>query len=229
MELHNILSLLSAIAMAVAFWSSDLTLESNIVFVLQIVGYLLLAASSWLIGAYSAVFALAMCAITLFMKMERRYPYKVIPVFALITLVGGLLVNNRGWIGVLPVLAGCGVVVRHAYQYKEHLPLGLFPRDMWDDVRAHAWIVLQKMDNANRHDNHALDVFLENIAEVALWGAFAWLVGDSITMYWRGIMLAVNLVNYIKRIGRLFNALLDRALPSPRARRKRDNIINWTI
>lgn len=231
MELNNILSLLSVITMATAFWSSRLYLESNIVFVLQIVGYLLLAASSWIIGAYSAVVALVMCAVTLFLKMERKYPYKVMCVFALVTLIGGLAVNNKGWIGVLPVLAGFGVVFRHSYQYKEHLPMGLFPKSMWDDIKAHTWNVLERMDNANRRHNHALDVFLENIVGVALWGAFAWRVDDTYMLYWRGVMLLINLVDYIKRLRPVINALLDRAFPSSKTRRGKSTVqkINWTI
>lgn len=231
MELHNILSLLSVIAMAIALWSSRLRLESNIIFALQIIGYLLLAASSWVIGAYSAVAALAMCAFTLFLKMIRKYPYKAGPIFALITLICGVAVNNKGWIGILPVLAGFGVVVRHSYRYKEHLPLGLFPKSMWDDIRSYSWTVLSQMDNANRQYNHALDVFLENIVGVALWGSYAWLIGDIYVFYWRGFLLAVNMVNFLKRLRPLINRLLSRALPSSKTRRKRKpgKKINWTI
>ena len=230
-ELHNIFSLLSVIAMAVAMWSTRLRLESNIVFVLQIIGYLLLAASSWVIGAYSAVAALAMCAVTLFLKMIRKYPYQAVPVFALITLIGGLAVNNKSWVGVLPILAGVGVVVRHSYRYKEHLPLGMFPKSMWDDIRSYTWTVLPQMDNANRRPNHALDVFLENIVGVALWGSYAWLIGDMAMLYWRGFLLAVNMVNFLKRLGPLINRFLNRALPPSRSRRRSASRkkVNWTI
>ena len=50
MPTNELLSLLSVIAMAIAFWASGMYMESEIVFMLQIVAYLLLAASSWLIG-----------------------------------------------------------------------------------------------------------------------------------------------------------------------------------
>lgn len=231
MELNNILSLLSVITMAIAFWSSRLYLESNIVFVLQIAGYLLLAASSWITGAYSAVIALVMCAFTLFLKMEHKYPYKVMLVFTFVTLIGGLAVNNKDWIGALPVLAGFGVVFRHSYQYKRHLPLRLFPQSMWDDIRSYTWTELQRMENANRQQNHALDVFLENIVGVSLWGAYAWLVGDTYMLYWRGIMMMINLVDYIKRLRPVINTLLDRAFPSSKTRRETcsGQKINWTI
>ena len=102
---------------------------------------------------------------------------------------------------------------------------------MWYEIKAHTWNVLERMDNANRRHNHALDVFLENIVGVALWGAFACLVGDTYMLYWRGVMLLINLVDYIRRLRPVINALLDRAFPSSKTRRGTSSgqKINWTI
>ena len=81
MALNETLSLIAVIAMAIAFWASGMYMESNIVFILQIAAYLLLAASSWLIGVRAAAFVLAMCAITLTLKTLRRFPAHVMFIF----------------------------------------------------------------------------------------------------------------------------------------------------
>ena len=163
MALYEVFSLGSSIMMALALWSSRLYLEGNILYYFQILSYSLLAASSWLIGYYSSMFVLTMCAITLYLKITYRYSPMAMLVFSAATLVGGLILNKHGWIGVLPVFTSVGVVARHMYRYREHMPLGLFPRDMWDDIRRHTWVVLSKVDNANRLPGHVFDLFMETL------------------------------------------------------------------
>lgn len=211
MELNNLFSLLSVIVMAFALWCSRLYLESNIVYVLQIIGYALLAASSWFAGIHSAVLVFVMCAVTLLLKIIGKYPYRAIPFLVLGTLVGGLLVNNSGWVGVLPVAAGTGVVFRHAYYYSNYLP--------------------SKMDNANRRSGHALDIFLENVIEVAMWGVYALLIGDRFMLYWRGFSLVLNLVNYVKRCKGIINTCLDKVIPhtNSKGRPIQRKKIDWVI
>lgn len=221
MTCNEILSVASIIAMAMAFWCSRAFLQGNAVFILQIAGYLLLAASSWLIGVHSTAFVLILCAFTLFLKMIHRFQLKTMAVFAVITLLGGLILNDHGWVGILPILASVGVVVRHTYQYRLHLPSKLVPLSMRNDIREYSWTVLSKMDNANRQSSHALDLFLENIIGVILWGAYAWLINDRYTFYWRCFMLAVNLLNYLRRMKRIFNRLINNVLPAPSRSKRR--------
>ena len=221
MALNDILSLSSAIIFALVLWSSRLYMEGNILFYFQIVAYVLLAVSSWLIGWYSTAFVLIMCAVTLFLKIEYRYSPTLMIVFSAITLAGGLLLNNHGWIGVFPVVAAVGVVARHVYRYREHMPLGLFPKDLWEVVREHTWVVLSKVDNANRMPGHVFDVFMENIVGVVLWGLYAKAIGDNYQLYMRGIMLAVNLLDFVRRLIPFFIGLVRYLLPTPKRNMRR--------
>lgn len=204
MKHYEILSLLSVIAMAIAFWGSGTFMESEIVSYLQIVAYLLFAASSWFVGVHAAAFAMVMCAITLALKTIRRFPAKVMFAFLVVTLAGGLILNNSGWLGLLPVLAAMGVIYRHAYQFS-------------------------RMDNAYRYRMHAIDLFLHNILGVFLWGVYAWLIGDIYMIAWRGFMLLINLFNYAQRIWPDISRLLADALPNPdrHKRRKYAGLREW--
>ena len=129
--------------------------------------------------------------------------------FSVATLAGGLLLNNHGWIGVLPVVAAVGVVARHVNRYREHMPLGLFPKELWETIRGYTWVTLSKVDNANRMPGHVLDVFLENIVGVVLWGLYARAIRDDYQMYMRGIMLAVNAFDFLKRLIPFFIRLVQ--------------------
>lgn len=221
MAFNEILSLGSAILFALALWSGRLYLEGNILFFFQIAAYLLLAASSWLIAWYSTAFVLTMCAVTLFLKIKYRYSPTLMLLFSVATLAGGLLLNNHGWIGVLPVVAAVGVVARHVYRYREHMPLGLFPKDLWEFVREHTWVTLSKVDNANRMSGHVLDVFMENIVGVVLWGLYARAIGDNYQLYMRGIMLAVNVLDFVRRLVPFIIRLVRCLLPTPKRNRRR--------
>lgn len=223
MPLNEILSLTAVIFMAIAFWSSRLYLESNIVFFFQIIGYLLWAASSWLIGVHAAVLAFAICALTLVFKVLRRIgPLEMLP-FLVLTLAVGFIVNNSGWLGVPPILAAMEVVYMRPFKKWEYLPLFFFPKRDWDDIIRSGWTVLPKMDNALRLSAHAIDVFLDNIIGVVLWGTYAWMIGDRYMLTWRCVMLAINLFNFCKRIWPAVSGTLSDALPDP-DRRKRKNL-----
>lgn len=223
MPLNEMLSLAAVIVMAIAFWSSRLYLESNIVFFLQITGYLLWAASSWIIGVHAAVLAFAVCTVTLVFKIFRRNgPLEMLP-FLVLTLAGGLIVNNSGWMGILPVLAAMEVVYVRPFRKWEYLPLFFFPKRDWKDIINSGWTVLPKMDNVLRLSAHAVDVFLDNILGVVLWGAYAWMVGDRYMLVWRCVMLAINLFDYCKRIWPVISRALSDTLPDPN-RKKRKNL-----
>lgn len=157
-----------------------------------------------------------MCAITLLLKMIRRYPPLAGLACAAVTLLSGLLLNRQGWTGVLPVLAGTGVVFRHSYHYRSCLPAVLFPEGMWEKIQRQPMILLSRIDNANRMrgQSHALDLLLENIVAVALWGAYAWLMGDICMLCWRAVLLLLNLVDYCKRMKRILNCFLNGFIPS---------------
>ena len=221
MPLNEILSLAAVIIMAIAFWSSRLYLESNIVFVLQIIGYLLWAASSWIIGVRAAVLAFGICAVTLVLKVFRRNRPQIMLPFLMLTLVGGLIVNNSGWLGIPPILAAMVVVYVRPFKEWDHLPLFFFPKKDWEDIIKSGWIVLPKMDNALRLSAHAIDVFLDNIIGVALWGAYAWMIGDRYMLAWRCAMLAINLFDFSKRIWPVMSGILADALSDPDRRKRK--------
>lgn len=215
MLLQQWLSLLSAVALAAAFWISSRDFgRENIIFGLQVAAYLLLAASSWLVGVRAAAFVLAMCAVTLTLKAIRKFPATVMFIFLLATLAGGLIVNNSGWLGVLPILAASGVVYRHAY--RRTMPsiseiLGIGSKEERKKGRV---ILLPKMDNAYRMPANAIDLFLHNIVGVVLWGAYAWQTGDRFMAAWRGIMLVINAFDYGRRIWPPISSVLASALPA---------------
>ena len=222
MPISQWLSLLSVVVMALAFKCSKIYLENgSIVFILQVIGYMLLAASSWFAGVYAAVLSFAVCAVTLILKMFRLNRPRIMLPFLVLLPVGGLIVNNRGWLGVLPIIAGMGVVYFRPFQRKEHLPLFFFPRDMWDDIRNSGWIELPKMDNALRLYAHAIDVFLDNIVGVILWGVYALLIQDWFVFGWRCLMLLFNLIDFMKRIWPVASAALARAVPDPNRNKRR--------
>lgn len=217
MPLNEILSLAAVIVVVLAFLSSKIVLKNkNIVFVLQIIGYLLWSASSWLIGLRSAALVFAICAVTLTMKMLHRFRALVMFYFLVATLVSGLIINNSSWTGILPILAGLGVIYRHAFGYV--VPIAL----------------LDKMDNAYRMPTHAFGLFMYNIVGVILWVVYAWLIGDQFMLAWRAFLLVINLYNYAIRIWPLLSRSLAAAIPDqsgskrqkyPGQKRKR----NWTI
>ena len=204
MPLNEILSLAAVIVMALAFWCSKMYLENeNTVFVLQIVGYLLWSASSWLIGIRSAALVFAICAVTLTLKMLHRFRALVMFSFLAATLVSGLIINNSGWIGILPIIAGLGVIYRHAFGYV--VPIA----------------ILDKMDNAYRMPANALGLFMYNIVGVILWGVYAWLIGDKFMLIWRAFMLLLNLHNYAIRIWPMLSRSLATAIPDPSGSKRR--------
>ena len=222
MPLNQWLSLLSVVFMAIAFWCSHIYLENeNLVFIFQIIGYLLLAASSWLIHVHAAAFVLVLCAVTLTLKMLRRLPGGVTLPFVVVALIGGLILNNSGWIGVLPVLAGTGVIYRHAFRHTYALPLGMPRNGSFKGVDQFQLTMLDKMDNAYRYESNALGLFLYNIVGVIMWGAYAWLVGDWYMTIWRGVMLLFNIINYAKRIWPPVSRMLARVLPNPDRNKRR--------
>ena len=217
MPIYQWLSLTSVIVMSLAFWCSKICLENeNTVFALQIAGYLLWSASSWLIGIRSAALVFAICAVTLTLKMLHRFRALVMFSFLVATLVSGLIINNRGWIGILPIIAGLGVIYRHAFGYVGSI------------------VILDRMDNAYRMRTNAFGLFMYNIVGVILWGVYAWLIGDQFMLAWRVFMLALNLYNYAIRILPKLSRSLATAIPDPSRskrrkypgqKRKRD----WTI
>lgn len=236
MYTYEVLSLISAIFFAIALWSNRFHLESNIIYYFQIISYSLLLVSSWMIGYHSTAFVLGMCIITLFLKIVYKYSSVTMLLFSIATLVGGLLLNNHGWVGLLPVIAAVGVVARHVYRYREHMPLGLFPKDMWDDIRKHTWVVLSKVDNANRMPGHVFNLFMENIVGVILWAWYAKETGDNYQLYLRGIMLFLNLLDYFKRLIPLLKTIAYNVLPSSKrnvrrgmAIEKRKRKVSWVI
>lgn len=148
MPLYQWLSMLSVIVMALAFWRST-SIDGNIntVFALQIAGYLLWAVASWLAGVRSAALVFTICAITLTLRMLRRFPSLVMFSFLAATLAACLIVNNSGWMGILPILAGMGVIYRHAFGQAGSLTR---------EERRRSFTFLNKMDNAYRLPDNAL-------------------------------------------------------------------------
>ena len=221
MALSDVLSLLGVMAMAAAVWAGGMVRKDGAVFVLQIVGYLLLAVSSWVVGVRAATLALAMCAVTLALKALGRFPVPVAILCLLVTLTGGLIVNDSGWLGLLPVLAGAGVVYQHAMRYQSRSLMAVVGIGNAKERNRWRVMMLPKVDNALRLPTHAIELLLHNIVGVVLWGAYAWRVGDRFMLAWRCLMLAVNLVNFARRIWPPLSRTLGRLVPVPGESKRR--------
>ena len=97
----NLLSAAAAVFMAAANWSDKKTTS----FRYQCLQCLILAAASVFFGSYAGVTTLLLCAGRNYLIAVDRYTGRLCVIFMILTGLAGVLVNNRGFIGLLPVAA----------------------------------------------------------------------------------------------------------------------------
>ena len=89
----NIVSLAAAVFLAVSCAVKD----RKQIFVLQFMNCAVLAAASYFFSSYAAISTLALCCVRNIFIMRDR--------FTKLVIICGLLANNRGIVGLLPVIA----------------------------------------------------------------------------------------------------------------------------
>ena len=97
----NIISFFSALCMILSCCSKDM----KKVFVYQFGECFLLAIASCFFGTFSAVITLLLCAVRNIIVAYKKFTKPLMIIFVILVLVFGILVNNRGVIGLLPVIA----------------------------------------------------------------------------------------------------------------------------
>lgn len=98
----NIISFVAAVLLALSCWTKN----PKMVFIIQTVENLVLAASSIIFHSYSAACIMIISAVRSYVTAKERYNKPAMIGFTLTSLVLGLLTNTRGLIGILPVLGG---------------------------------------------------------------------------------------------------------------------------
>lgn len=97
----NIISFAAAIFLAV----SCVVKSRKQIFILQFMNCAVLAVASYFFGSYAAITTLALCCIRNIFIMKDKFSVPVMTVILILVIACGILTNNRGIIGLLPVIA----------------------------------------------------------------------------------------------------------------------------
>ncbi len=97
----NILSFIAAMFMA----ASSVVKNRSTIFLLQFFECFILAVASFFFKSYAGITTLLLCAVRNLLTARGYFGKKTMLVFFVLTAVFGFLANNRGLIGLLPVMA----------------------------------------------------------------------------------------------------------------------------
>ncbi|MDD5945731.1 MAG: YgjV family protein [Clostridia bacterium] len=97
----NIISFAAAIFLAV----SCVVKSRKQIFILQFMNCAVLAVASYFFGSYAAITTLALCCIRNIFIMKDKFSVPIMTVILILVIACGVLTNNRGLIGLLPVIA----------------------------------------------------------------------------------------------------------------------------
>lgn len=97
----NIISFIAAVFLAV----SCVVKDRKQIFILQFLNCAVLAVASYFFGSYAAISTLALCCLRNIFIMRDKYTFPVMAVMVILVIAAGLLTNNRGVVGLLPVIA----------------------------------------------------------------------------------------------------------------------------
>ncbi|MDP4117983.1 MAG: YgjV family protein, partial [Bacillota bacterium] len=103
----NIISFIASIF----FFGSCISKKRSMIFYLLGMECVLLAVASIFFNAYAGITTLALCAIRNFISAKDKYTTPVMYTFLILTTISGLIVNNRGFIGLLPVIATAQYII----------------------------------------------------------------------------------------------------------------------
>ncbi len=97
----NIISFIAAVFLAI----SCIVKDRKQIFILQFMNCAVLAVASYFFGSYAAISTLVLCCIRNIFIMRDRYTRPAMTVLVVLVIIAGLFTNNRGIIGLLPVVA----------------------------------------------------------------------------------------------------------------------------
>ena len=97
----NLISLAAAVFLAV----SCIVKDHKKVFLWQTVNCLLLAVSSYFFGSFAGITTLFLCALRNILIVTDRYTKPAMLVTLVSVIASGLIANNKGIIGLLPIVA----------------------------------------------------------------------------------------------------------------------------
>ncbi len=97
----NIISFIAAIFMAI----SCAVKKRKTIFYLQALNCFVLAVASVFFGAYAGITTLIISTLRNLIVAHDKYTKPVMYVFLVLTVILGVIANNRGFIGLLPVIA----------------------------------------------------------------------------------------------------------------------------
>lgn len=97
----NIVSFAAAAFLAV----SCVVKDRKQVFILQFMNCAVLALASYFFGSYAAISTLALCCVRNVFITKDKFTRPVMTVIVILVIICGVLTNNRGIIGLMPVLA----------------------------------------------------------------------------------------------------------------------------
>ena len=97
----NIVSFAAAVFLAV----SCVVKDRKQVFILQFMNCAVLALASYFFGSYAAISTLALCCVRNVFITKDKFTRPVMTVIVILVIICGVLTNNRGIIGLMPVLA----------------------------------------------------------------------------------------------------------------------------
>lgn len=135
---------------------------------------LLLAASSYFFDVRSAVFIFLINALTYLLCALDIYRHLNPIPFQLIIILGGIVLNNRGWIVIFPILIIWWFVLeRPAY---------------WRDIRRHELI----------YSGGGSFAFVTREINLAMWIAYSAFIGDICTLIVRSSFFVYNIYQCLK-------------------------------
>ncbi|RGD74112.1 YgjV family protein [Anaerofustis stercorihominis] len=97
----NIISFIAALFMI----SSCIVNDRSRVFMLQFFNSFLLGIASWFFASYAGIAALLISSVRNFIVSKDKFTKNVMIVFLILSVTLGVAVNNRGFIGLIPIIA----------------------------------------------------------------------------------------------------------------------------
>lgn len=169
MHIGHVLSFFAAICCIAQCFSYNKTHDY-----LGFIESLLLAASSWFFDVHAAIFIFLISALTYLLRALNIYRYmNPIPV-QFIVILGVIILNNRGWIVVFPILIMWWFVLERPAR--------------WRYIRRHELV----------YSGGSSFAFVTREINLAMWIAYSALIGDFCTFIVRSVFFAYNILQCLK-------------------------------
>ncbi len=116
----NIISCVAALCLI----TSSIIKDKKSIYILQIMECLILSVAYIFFKAYSGMASLFICAVRNYFVVKDKYDKKSMYIFVIIILTLGIITNNRGLIGYIPVFASIQYSICQRY-CKKIIPIKL--------------------------------------------------------------------------------------------------------